>query len=153
MKKGVVLRYQDDGVQLRFAILRSEWISWGTKAQLVVLNIIACTRVWKATGGAWIRRYRFVEISNSIREWDHPFYIAIEIAGLPAAKITKARLLDPLWMFHLSLVENCNRLISLHHLLQALKAQKFQMPPFLELLKLNWESDLDQGHWDKTTLQ
>jgi hypothetical protein len=64
-------------------------------------------------------------------------YIAIEIAGLPAAKITKARLLDPLWMFHLSLVENCNRLISLHHLLQALKAQKFQMPPFLELLKLN----------------
>lgn len=50
-----------------------------------------------------MRRYRFFEISNSLRKnvTTH-FDIAIEITSLPALKATKARLLKPLWRFHLS---------------------------------------------------
>jgi hypothetical protein len=93
-----------------------------------------------------MRKCRIIGISNSLRSWDHPNYIAVETKGLPAASITKARLLEPFRMFHLNLVRQFNQLISKYlpensvfsfHLFRALKVQKSQVPPLLGLLNLD----------------
>jgi len=88
-----------------------------------------------------MRKCRIIGISNSLRGWDHPDYIAIETEGLPAASVTKARLLEPFRMFHLNLVRQFNQLISNYlpensvfsfYLFRALKVQKSQVSPLLD---------------------
>jgi hypothetical protein len=79
---------------------------------VLFINRLFSARIWKAAGGAGMRKCQIIGISNSLRERDYPFYIAVETEGLPAASITKARLLEPFRMFHLSLVRQFKQLIS-----------------------------------------